>query len=96
MMQIVIDIPVDTYERVMNPDKFYRDIDGEKIRWAVYKGTILPKHGRLGDLDKLYKKTQNEENDTEEEKSMKALFRYLIRQADTILEATKIGGDKYE
>ena len=50
-MQIVIDIPEDSYERVMNPDKFYRDIDGEKIRWAVYKGTPLPKgHGRLVEI----------------------------------------------
>ena len=53
-MQIVIDIPEDSYERVMNPDKFYRDIDGEKIRWAVYKGTVLPEHGRLIDADALF------------------------------------------
>lgn len=52
-MQIVIEIPKDTYERVMNPDKFYRDIDAEKIRWAVYKGTVLSKHGRLIDADEL-------------------------------------------
>lgn len=41
-MKLIIDIPEDSYERVMNPDKFYRDIDGEKIRWAVYKGTPIP------------------------------------------------------
>lgn len=51
-MKLIIDIPEDSYERVMNPDKFYRDIDGEKIRWAVYKGTPIPDNATNGDVIK--------------------------------------------
>lgn len=51
-MKLIIDIPEDSYERVMNPDKFYRDIDGEKIRWAVYKATPIPDNATNGDVIK--------------------------------------------
>ena len=51
-MKLLIDIPEDSYERVMNPDKFYRDIDGEKIRWAVYKGIPIPDNATNGDMIK--------------------------------------------
>ena len=52
-MKLIIDIPEDSYERVMNPDKFYRDIDGEKIRWAVYKGTPIPDNATNVDVMKI-------------------------------------------
>lgn len=49
-MKLIIDIPEDSYERVMNPDKFYRDIDAEKIRWVVYKGTPIPDNATNDDV----------------------------------------------
>ena len=52
-MKLIIDIPEDSYERVMNPDKFYRDIDGEKIRWAVYKGTPIPDNATVCDIEQI-------------------------------------------
>ena len=52
-MKLIIDIDEDSYERVMNPDKFYRDIDGEKIRWAVYKGTPIPDNATVCDIEQI-------------------------------------------
>lgn len=59
-MKLIIDIPEDSYERVMNPDKFYRDIDGEKIRWAVYKATPIPDNVTNGDVIKAIFDTTEE------------------------------------
>ena len=90
-MQIVIDIPEDTYERVMNPDKFYRDIDGEKLRWAVYKGTVLPEHGRLIDGNSVVHANiyddEHEEVRDEEMTVIEYLDIYTNEGASTILEA---------
>lgn len=90
-MKLIIDIPEDSYERVMNPDKFYRDVDGEKIRWAVYKGTPLPKgHGRMGDLDALRDEVGSwGMNDYEPSD-----FIDEIDRADTIIEADTESEDK--
>ena len=53
-MQIVIDIPTDTYERITRPDRLFTDDDINKVCWAVYNGTVLPKeHGRLIDADDI-------------------------------------------
>ena len=84
-MQIVIDIPEETYNQIM--EFGLENMRGKICYKAIKNGTVLPEHGRLGDLDELYKKVQNEDYDTEDEKSMKALFRYLIRQTNTILKA---------
>ena len=54
-MQIVIDIPTDTYERITRPDRLFTDDDINKVCWAVYNGTVLPKeHGRLIDADDFF------------------------------------------
>ena len=50
-MQIVIDIPEDTHERLTRPDRLFTDDDINKVCWAVHNGTVLPKHGRLIDAD---------------------------------------------
>jgi len=84
MKEIVIKLSDLEYNQLIYGDD---GLDYEVLEQAAVNGTVLPEHGRLGDLDELYKKVQNEDNDTEDEKSMKALFRYLIRQTDTILEA---------
>lgn len=86
-VQVVIEIGEECYKRIMRAKEFNLLLG--KLEAAIANGTVLPKHGQLGDLDELYKKVQNEENDTEDERYIKALFRYLIRQADTILEATE-------
>ena len=81
-MQIVIDIPEDEYLMMRMADQFTVNKYGmgSYAIYCILNGTPLPKgHGRLGDLDSLYQKVQNEESDTDDEKSMKALFRYLIR-----------------
>ena len=87
MKEIVIKLSDLEYNQLIYGDD---GLDYEILEQATVNGTVLPEHGKLGDLDELYKKVQNEDNDTEDEKSMKALFRYLIRQADTILESDMV------
>ena len=49
-MQIVIDIPIEKYNRIV-----YEDSGIEELRDYIRKGTPLPKgHGRLIDADELY------------------------------------------
>lgn len=40
---------------------------------------------RLIDANEIYSKAQNSASDTDTEKDMKALFRYLLRNANTVL-----------
>ena len=67
-MQIVIDLPEETYRDVVK-NGFIYDEDNEVLSYAIIKGTPLPKHGRLKDVDwilhlmdttDLQPKTQNE------------------------------------
>ena len=60
MMQIVIDIDLDTYKEACERTEFSTLLLGYKLIEAVQNGTPLPKgHGRLGDLDKLYTEMNN-------------------------------------
>lgn len=80
-MKIIIDIPKEMYSDIKDNSRFmldYCDIVAE----AIANGTPLPKgHGRLGDLDKLYKKFI----------SIEPLYRTKewIAEAPTIIEADK-------
>ena len=51
-MQIVIDIPEETYKQIMEFG-FLENTHGKICYKAIKNGTVLPKHGRLGDLDAL-------------------------------------------
>lgn len=55
-MQIVIDIPEETYERIKDFYKTHETV--EAIYSYIVYGTVLPeKHGRLIDADSLIKQT---------------------------------------
>jgi len=54
-MQIVIDIPEDIYNKVINKDLNLAEVD--VIGDAITHGTVLPEHGRLIDADRLTKQT---------------------------------------
>ena len=77
-MQIVIDIPKELAEK----EHWYTDEEMWAVIKAAQNGTVLPKHGRLGDLDYLYKKF--EANGCKDSN----VYR-LIKDEPTILEATK-------
>ena len=47
-MQIVIDIPEDTHERITRPDRLFTDDDINKVCWAVYNGTPIPDNATNG------------------------------------------------
>jgi len=80
-MQIVIDIPEDTHERITRPDRLFTDNDINKVCWAVYNGTVLPEdHGRLIDADKLWDAYHELDYD----------FYEALDVAPTILEATGV------
>ena len=51
-MQIVIDIPEDDYKEVLK-DAYSGTPFENRVFSAIANGTVLPKHGRLGDLDEL-------------------------------------------
>ena len=78
-MKIVIDISEQTYNNVC----VLADFDGSPILKAIKNGTPLQKgHGRLGDLDYLYKKFKaNGCKDSN-------VYR-LIKDEPTIIKGTK-------
>lgn len=55
-MQIVIDIPNWLYNAMLEHKE---PIYSQSLAEAVRDGTPLPEHGRLGDLDALYKDVSN-------------------------------------
>ena len=88
-MQIVIDIPEDRYDEIHSLKFVMYGLQSEENRKlfnrlinAVQDGTVLSKHGRLGDLDYLYKKF--EANGCKDSN----VYR-LIKDEPTILEVTK-------
>ena len=92
-MQIVIDIPEDTHERITKPDRLFTDDDINKVCWAVYNGTVLPKHSRLIEEDRLIERLEKLSDDkwNQEVGASKGLdFAIEIVESEpTILEATK-------
>ena len=49
-MQIMIDIPEDTHERITKPDRLFTDDDINKVCWAVYNGTPIPDNATVGEV----------------------------------------------
>ena len=78
-MQIVIDIPKDTHERITKPDKLFSYDDVCKVLLAVYRGIVLPKHGPLVDADTLWDAYHNLDYD----------FMEALDVVPMILEASK-------
>ena len=85
-MQIVIDIPEEFYEWTKeywenHPDpKVHSEIDLATL--AISRGIILPeKHGRLVDIDILYRVFQRN--------VVASAFEDLFKNAPTVLEATE-------
>ena len=76
-MQIVIDICESAYKEMCEYGTDRVDYD---IQSMIKNGTVLPKHGRLGDLDYLYKKFES--NGCKDSN----VYR-LIKDEPTILEA---------
>ena len=54
-MQIVIDIPEDTYKKIMGYKE--KKLALAYVEKAVADGTPIPEHGRLIDVDSLIKQT---------------------------------------
>ena len=79
-MQIVIDIHKKDYQSILNGHVPFVILD------VMKKGIVLPEHGRLGDLDYLYKKF--EANGCKDSN----VYR-LIKDEPTILEATGVIND---
>jgi len=79
-IELVIKIPEDTHERITRPDRLFTDNDINKVCWAVYNGTVLPEHGRLIDVDKLWDAYHDLDYD----------FYEALDVAPTILEATGV------
>lgn len=79
-MQIVIDIPKDRYKEIVSglfdADAYFK----ANLTLAFRNGTVLHEHGRLGDLDYLYKKF--EANGCKDSN----VYR-LIKDEPTIIEA---------
>ena len=106
-VQVVIDIPKGFYEYVKrHNDVFnYGLVNGEKIGEIIANGTVLPKHGRLIDADKLIKVTETMylegdsplsfrvDGNTEDTLIGKFQMIDTISDAPTILEATKESSD---
>ena len=81
-MQIVIDIPEELHRVIQEHDDIGVHACAFQLSQIIKNGTPLPKgHGRLGDLDKLYKKFI----------SIEPLYRTKewIAEAPTIIEADK-------
>ena len=76
-MQIVIDIHKKDYQSILNGHVPFVILD------VMKKGIVLPEHGRLGDLDYLYKKF--EANGCKDSN----VYR-LIKDEPTILEGTGV------
>ena len=51
-MQIVIDIPEEAYKQIMEFG-YLENTHGKICYKAIKNGTVLPKHGRLIDVDNL-------------------------------------------
>ena len=79
-MQIVIEIPEENYNNKTLVDYF--GCYSKMLDATIYNGTVLPKHGRLGDLDYLYKKF--EANGCKDSN----VYR-LIKDEPTIIESNK-------
>lgn len=83
-MQIVIDIPEETYEWISRSG-FVAEEDSQEIGEAIHQGIPLPKgHGRLIDADEL--KTHKYYDGRAHEKAVAVAF---IDWAETIIEADK-------
>ena len=83
-MQIVISISESFYDRLinMNSDNDTCSFNESALVASIQNGTVLSEHGRLGDLDYLYKKF--EANGCKDSN----VYR-LIKDEPTIIEATK-------
>ena len=82
-MQIVIEIDKETYIDIKK-GKIYssiRDVPQESVK-AIANGTVLPEHGRLGDLDEIIKTIDREYPNLDRQD-----IKQWIENADTILEA---------
>lgn len=79
-MQIVINIPEETYIHLCNGGSIGASL---LIEYAIANGTVLPKgHGRIGDLDRLY-------NVFEKNVVSADAFKELFDNAPTIIEADR-------
>ena len=90
-MKVVIDIPKDVYMEIMVHNREMRT--GSKssyyFKGLIQNGTPLPKgHGRLIDADDLMR-----ELSVVSSRPIKSQL-YIVRDAPTIIEADKEGGDK--
>ena len=81
-MQIVIDIPEEIIENVKNGMWFGNNI----ISNAIENGTVLPKHGRLKDVDEILDKLLYMGYMDEQ----KSEIEDVIEMLPTILEATGV------
>ena len=72
-MQIVIDIPENTYKRIQalaRDNYFEHDICGNSMR-RIANGTPLSKHhGRIMDVDKIVKRMEEREERLKDDRSM--------------------------
>ena len=81
-MQILIDIDKERYNEIVNHyDTFPKQMRDYGVE-AIRNGTVLEPHGRLGDLDYLYKKF--EANGCKDSN----VYR-LIKDEPTIIESNK-------
>ena len=80
-MQIVIDIPEETHERIKDYYKTYETV--EAMYSYIVHGTVLPEHGRLIDANTL----KSDGEITIGAGNYSAITRLQIDTAPTILEA---------
>lgn len=77
-IKVVIDIPKENYKNILNGFSFQSVVFD-----AIKKGKPLPeKHGRLIDLDELFKKLNSEKIPVIED------INYILRHAPVIIETT--------
>lgn len=80
-MKLVIDIPETIWVAIQNGE--YCGILDDRTYNAIKNGTPLPeKHGRLIDLDELFKKLNSEKIPVVED------INYILRHAPVIIEAS--------
>ena len=76
-VQVVIEIDEEHYKRIMRCKEL--DLLLGKLEKMIANGTVLPRHGRLGDLDAIEDEFGTEDSDI--------YAKEIIRNAPTILEA---------
>ena len=99
-MQIMINISHNLYESIIK-DYALSELGHHELYKAVQKGTPLPEHGRIGDLDALYTeisngiKAGNYEEGYENYPHINSMDDCLeaIKYAETIIPATKEEGE---